>query len=172
MCGINLRVWKDKSCEFCQCIFSHQHTSGVGSEDGIEKSDLEFRDDNLRRRGPDSYGKVSSITYPGYYQIHCAASVLQMRAELTEQPVSFVPGWRKSKVSNKSADQGENDGEERDEQPAYLCWNGEIYQHIEATSWEQETDNSCNSDEAFAYDVADTTLVANHLRGPIALSDD
>jgi asparagine synthetase B (glutamine-hydrolysing) len=174
MCGIQLRIWKDKSCELCQSIFGHNRKTddSGGSKDDIEKSDLEFRDDNLRRRGPDSYGTISSITYPGYCQIQCAASVLQMRAELREQPVSFAPAWTKPKDRNISSVQAENDDEEHDEQTAYLCWNGEIYQQIQSRSLEQPTDNSNNSKEEFMYDIADTTVVANHLQAPFVSNDD
>jgi asparagine synthetase B (glutamine-hydrolysing) len=171
MCGINLRVWKDESCELCQSVFGRKHDIGDTNND-IEKSGLDFPAKNLRRRGPDSYGNVSSITYPGYYRIQCAASVLQMRAELREQPLSFIPAWMKPKDCNSSAEQTENDDKKYDEQTAYFCWNGEIYEQIQSPSERQTNGDKLTSNEAFMYDVSDTILVANHLSAPIASNGD
>ena len=170
MCGINLWVWKEKSCEICQGVFSRH----LGSSEGdIEKNDMEFRcDNNLRRRGPDSYGKVSSVTYPGFFQIQCAASVLQMRADLTEQPVSFVPAWTNTDERDEGATQSKTDDVESDEQRAYLCWNGEIYQQIQSHMSEQIEPDKFNSEETFKYDISDTTMVANDLRRPMQVNDD
>jgi asparagine synthetase B (glutamine-hydrolysing) len=95
-----------------------------------------------------------------------------MRAELREQPVAFVPAWMKPEDSNDSSVKAESDDEEHDEQTAYLCWNGEIYQQIESPSSEQPTGNSNDSKEAFMYDIADTTVVANHLHAPFVSNDD
>ena len=163
MCGINLGVWKDESCEFCQRVFSHRRES----QDDTETSDLEFHHENLRRRGPDAYGKVSSITHPGYFRIECAASVLQMRAELRKQPVSFVPTWKNA----NDTEQAEFEDGESDDETAYLCWNGEIYQQTQPPLSQIEC-NNVNLEEAFAYDVADTDIIANQLRGPIVVDDD
>ena len=180
MCGINLRVWKDESCDFCQRLFGHEHDhleSKIDNDgnDHAERNDgsLEFCHDNLQRRGPDAQRSISAVTHPGYNRIQCAASVLKMRAELLEQPVSFVPAWTKSKDSStaNNTEQTENFDELRqqneEEHRAYLCWNGEIYQHLSSSS--QQPKGVVDKEEAFMYDIADTTIVVNHLQSPISI---
>jgi asparagine synthetase B (glutamine-hydrolysing) len=150
MCGIHLRVWKDKSCKFCQSVFAHDAT-GIINEDSGDNNDDVFRDGNLRRRGPDSYGSCSTITHPEFYRIQIVASVLQMRAEFREQPVSFVPGW-----SSKDPQ----------EQTAYLCWNGELYEELQSLSSppnKNERYDENNTKDVFSYEIADTNVVVNHL---------
>jgi asparagine synthetase B (glutamine-hydrolysing) len=169
MCGIHLRVWKDKSCKFCQTVFAHDAT-GIINEDSGDNDDV-FRDDNLRRRGPDSYGSCSTITHPEFYRIQIVASVLQMRAESREQPVSFVPGWSSKDLQNRKND-SENDNDKKDnherneEQASYLCWNGELYEELQSLSSppnKNEHYDENNTKNVFSYEIADTNVVVNHL---------
>ena len=178
MCGIHLRVWKDKSCKFCQSVFAPHDATGIINEDSVcgdNNNDDVFRDDNLRRRGPDSYGSCSTITHPEFYRIQIVASVLQMRAEFKEQPVSFVPGWSSKDLHNRKNDnenENENDNDKEDnherneEQTSYLCWNGELYEELQSISSppnENEHYDENNTKDAFLYEIADTNVVVNHL---------
>jgi len=95
-----------------------------------------------------------------------------MRAQLQEQPVAFEPAWSEDKFSGNGIVRTGKDDEEFDEQSAYLCWNGEIYQQIEVPLSNQTKCDSRDTKEAFMYDVVDTTVVANHLRSQPILSDE
>jgi asparagine synthetase B (glutamine-hydrolysing) len=103
--------------------------------------------DNLRRRGPDSCNEIS-FTLPhtedgddsssSSVQVSLQASVLQMRQDLVEQPVSLeIP-----------SDQ---------DQTYYLCWNGEVYQ---ATNDDTDTVGT--------YETSDTRLVKDRLSQALA----
>jgi len=159
MCGIQLRVWKDKSCEFCQRVFA-DHTGTIHHD--IGKDDFsELCDDNLRRRGPSACAKISTITHSEFYRIQVTASVLQMRAELREQPVSFVPAWLKD--PNREIDNQENH-ERKEEQTAYLCWNGEVYQQLKSlSSTTNEHYDKNNLEDSFLYEISDTSVVVDAL---------
>mmetsp|Transcript_23057 Transcript_23057/g.25739 ORF Transcript_23057/g.25739 Transcript_23057/m.25739 type:complete len:652 (-) Transcript_23057:141-2096(-) len=159
MCGIHLRVWKDKSCEFCQRVFG-DHT-GTTHDDTDKDDFLELCDDNLRRRGPSACSKITTITHSEFYRIQVTASVLQMRAELREQPVSFIPAWLKD-PNREDVDQDNH--ERNEEQIAYLCWNGEVYQQLKSlssTTYEQYDNN--NLKDSFLYEISDTNVVVDAL---------
>jgi len=84
-----------------------------------------------------------------------------MRAELREQPVSFVPAWLKD--PNREIDNQENH-ERKEEQTAYLCWNGEVYQQLKSlSSTTNEHYDKNNLEDSFLYEISDTSVVVDAL---------
>jgi asparagine synthetase B (glutamine-hydrolysing) len=134
MCGIHLSAWNNPCCSRCQQFQQQQ-------EDGSTLSTA-----NLRRRGPDSCNAIS-FTLPATQdddsssvQVSLQASVLQMRQDLVEQPVSLeIP----------------SDQEQSSDASYYLCWNGEVYQ-------------ATDDDTAGTYETSDTRLVKDRLSQALA----
>lgn len=152
MCGIHLAVWHDPCCSLCRTLQEDGSTtlSGTGTTNTS----------NLRRRGPDSCNEISftlfrttagsppsssssTETPDSSVQVSLQASVLQMRQDLVEQPLSL----------EISADDSNNHA---NDMAYYLCWNGEVYQAID-------------DDAAGTYETSDTRLVADRLAKALAL---